>query len=87
MALPVGDELSCAIKRVFEKELSNIWINSTKGLIGHRLYSAAVIEAMLLLYNAGRICHGNINLENPADNDLFVKSKYENASIEYAKFF
>ncbi|MGI6668758.1 MAG: beta-ketoacyl synthase N-terminal-like domain-containing protein [Acetivibrionales bacterium] len=84
---PLGDEVELkAIKRVFEKELSNIWINSTKGLIGHCLYSAAVIEAIAVIIQMQEgFVHGNINLENPVDNDfLFVKSKYENASIEYA---
>ncbi|WP_024834505.1 beta-ketoacyl synthase N-terminal-like domain-containing protein [Ruminiclostridium josui] len=66
---PLGDitELK-AIRRVFREHTGNIWINSTKGLTGHCLYSAGVVEgiATILQMEQGFV-HPNRNLENPVD--------------------
>jgi len=68
---PLGDETEIkAIKQVFNKHIDNLWINSTKGLTGHCLTSAGVIEciATIIQINEGFI-HPNLNLENPIDED------------------
>ncbi len=84
---PLGDEVELkALKRVFGESLKRIWINSTKGLTGHCLYSAALIEAIaVIIQMRGSFVHPNINLDDPIDTVVrFVKSKYENTDIEYA---
>jgi malonyl-ACP decarboxylase len=73
---PLGDEVELqAIKRVFHRTLRDTFINSTKGLTGHCLYSAGVVEAVAVIMqmNEGYL-HPNANLENPIDEDLnFVR--------------
>ena len=52
-----------AIEKVFENELDNIKVNSTKGLIGHCLYSVGVIEAVAtIIQQREGFLHGNRNL-------------------------
>ncbi|MBI4652468.1 beta-ketoacyl-ACP synthase [Candidatus Desantisbacteria bacterium] len=67
----LGDETEIrAIRRVFKKNLSRVWINSTKGLIGHCLYSAGVVEAIAVIIQIrDRFVHPNINLDNPIDDE------------------
>ncbi|HEY3366504.1 MAG TPA: beta-ketoacyl synthase N-terminal-like domain-containing protein [Symbiobacteriaceae bacterium] len=66
---PAGDiaELR-AIRRVFQEHTARIWINSTKGLVGHCLYSAGVVEAAATIV---QLCEGfvhpNANLQEPCD--------------------
>lgn len=64
---PMGDRVELeAISSVFGSNLSDIWINSTKGLTGHCLYSAGVVEAIAsIIQMNGGFVHPNINLENP----------------------
>lgn len=74
---PLGDETELkAIKKVFMKETRRVWINATKGLTGHCLFSAGVVEAIasIIQMNAGFI-HPNINLENPIDTDFLFGGK------------
>ena len=68
---PLGDEIEIkAIKQVFQKNISNLWINSTKGLTGHCLSAAAVIEGIAaIIQMQERFIHPNLNLECPIDNE------------------
>lgn len=79
---PLGDETEIkAIKKVFGERISEIWINSTKGLTGHCLYSAGVVEAIasIIQMKEGFI-HGNINLDRPIDDKCkFSKIKSSQA--------
>ena len=61
---PLGDQVEMeAIEKVFENELDNIKVNSTKGLIGHCLYSVGVIEAVAtIIQQREGFLHGNRNL-------------------------
>ncbi|MGA1867989.1 MAG: beta-ketoacyl synthase N-terminal-like domain-containing protein [bacterium] len=66
---PLGDETEIrAIRRTFNKRVSDIWINATKGLTGHCLYAAGIIEciATIIQMREGYV-HPNINLDNPID--------------------
>lgn len=84
---PLGDEVEVkAIKDVFYEHLNHIKINSTKGLTGHCLFSAGVIEAIatILQMNHGFL-HPNLNLKHPIDSDVnFVGDKYEISDIRYS---
>lgn len=66
---PLGDETELkAIKEVFKEETGRIWLNSTKGLTGHCLFSAGVVEAIAsILQIRGGFVHPNANLEHPLD--------------------
>lgn len=67
----LGDEVEVkAIKEVFGSHLEKVSINATKGLIGHCLYAAGVIEAVATLIQMKHgFLHPNVNLENPIDNE------------------
>ncbi len=84
---PLGDEAEIkAIKRVFDKNISHIWINSTKGLTGHTLTAAGVVEtiAVIIQMQEGFV-HPNLNLENPIDQDCrFCPGESTPASIDVA---
>ena len=69
---PLGDLTEAeAIREVFGELASEIWINSTKGLTGHCLQSAGVVEviATVLQMQEGFI-HPNRNLEEPIRDGL-----------------
>ncbi len=75
---PLGDEIELkAIKRVFSSTFDTIYINSTKGLTGHCLYSSGVVEAVATIIQMNeKYLHPNINLQNPIDTDLnFTKDR------------
>ncbi|WP_394832289.1 hypothetical protein LVJ94_37805 [Pendulispora rubella] len=68
---PLGDitELD-AIREVFRNELAELWINSTKGLTGHCLFSAGIIEAIACVVQMqDGFLHPNINLDEPIDRE------------------
>lgn len=67
---PLGDETEVmAIKAVFAEPQNRPWINSTKGLTGHCLTSAGVIEAIATVIQMQRgFVHPNLNLDNPIDD-------------------
>ncbi len=67
---PIGDDAEIeAIRRVFTEHLPGIRINSTKGLTGHCLFSAGVIEAIATIVQLGNdFLHPNLNLETPIDS-------------------
>jgi malonyl-ACP decarboxylase len=66
---PLGDLTEVrAIREVFGAELERIWINSTKSLTGHCLWSAGVVEAIASIVQLrGGFVHPNLNLEDPID--------------------
>jgi malonyl-ACP decarboxylase len=70
---PLGDKTEAeAIYNVFGKShASDLWINATKGLTGHCLYSAGVVEiiATVMQMREGFI-HPNKNLEEPIHKGL-----------------
>lgn len=67
----MGDEVEVkALKQVFGTHVANVSVNATKGLIGHCLYAAGVIESVATLIQMnGGFLHPNVNLENPIDDD------------------
>lgn len=84
---PLGDQTEIqAIKRVFAQNLSTLWLNSTKALTGHCLFSAGVIEtiATVIQMNKGFV-HPNINLDDPIDTGCrFSGAAADDADIEVA---
>jgi malonyl-ACP decarboxylase len=82
-----GDEAEAkALKEVFAERVGRLRINSTKGLTGHCLHAAGVVEAAAtLLQMNGRFLHPNLNLKRPVDGGFgFAGAAAERASIEVA---
>lgn len=69
---PLGDRTECAaIGAVFGNRAGQVWVNATKGLIGHCLGAAGVIETIACLVQMeGGFIHPNRNLEEPIDAAL-----------------
>ena len=67
---PLGDDVEIsAITKVFTKHLSEVWINSTKGLTGHCLHSAGIIEAIAtIIQMQDGFLHASVNLDNQIDD-------------------
>lgn len=65
----LGDEVEvAALKAVFGSRVGEVWVNATKGLIGHCLFAAGVIEVVATLVQMkGGFLHPNLNLDNPID--------------------
>lgn len=72
-----------AIRQVFQGHLQDLRINATKGLTGHCLYAAGVIETIAtVLQMQGDFVHPNLNLENPIDTVIpFVGEMAESAKL------
>ncbi|MDQ1350637.1 MAG: malonyl-ACP decarboxylase [Acidobacteriota bacterium] len=70
-ASPLGDETEIkAVKGVFKEHVPRLWINSTKGLTGHCLTAAGVVEAIAVVIQLQQgFLHPNKNLENPIDSE------------------
>lgn len=69
---PLGDKTEAeAIAKVFKGDTTDLWLNSTKSLTGHCLYSAGIVEAIasIIQLNEGFL-HPNLNLETPISNVL-----------------
>ncbi|NOZ52782.1 MAG: beta-ketoacyl-ACP synthase [Gammaproteobacteria bacterium] len=84
---PLGDVIEAkSIKQVFKDHVSTLWVNSTKGLTGHCLYSAGVVELIAsVLQMEGEFIHPNKNLESPIDDDLrFSGATFEKEKIKFA---
>ena len=79
-------KLGLTIKTVFKDSIADLWINSTKSISGHCLWSAGITEAVATIIQMnGGFVHPNLNLDNPIDNECrFVKGQFENASIDVA---
>ncbi|WP_024772247.1 beta-ketoacyl synthase N-terminal-like domain-containing protein [Aquimarina macrocephali] len=69
---PLGDKTEAeAISKVFKDHTSDLWLNSTKGLTGHCLYSAGIVETIATVEQMRQgFLHPNKNLETPICNDL-----------------
>lgn len=81
---PLGDDTEArAIEEVFPDKP---YINATKALIGHTLWSAAVIECIACIVQLkGGFLHGNINLDKPINPHLnFVGKQGITLPIECA---
>lgn len=69
---PLGDEVEAlAIKKLLGEGAGRVWVNSTKSMVGHCIFSAGIIEAIasILQMQEGFI-HPNLNLENPILKEL-----------------
>jgi malonyl-ACP decarboxylase len=66
-ASPLGDSTEvAAIERVFGDHFPNVWLNATKGLTGHCLNSAGVVEVIATVIQMSQgFVHPNANLEVP----------------------
>ncbi len=84
---PLGDNTEiAAIKTVLGNAISHVWINSTKSIVGHCIWSAGILEAIatFLQIQAGTV-HPNLNLDNPIDHHCrFVSNKSEKVQIDAA---
>ncbi|WP_371778500.1 beta-ketoacyl synthase N-terminal-like domain-containing protein [Streptosporangium subroseum] len=86
-ATPAGDEAELhALRRVLGASFSVPWVNSTKGLTGHCLCAAGVVEAVATIVQMRHgFVHPNVNLKRPIDDDCrFVGVRAEPAEIGYA---
>lgn len=84
---PLGDKTEIeAIEHVFSDTKEKIMVNSTKGIIGHCMYSAGITEAIATAVQLENgFVHGNKNLENPVENQLgLTKEMMEPVIIEKA---
>jgi malonyl-ACP decarboxylase len=82
-----GDEAEAqALRDVFGGHVSDVRINATKGLTGHCLHAAGVVEAAAtLLQMSQRFVHPNLNLSHPVDEECgFVGSTAQEADIAVA---
>ncbi len=60
-----------AIASVFGAHAKSLKVQSTKGLLGHTLWAAGVVEAIALLIQMGSgFIHPNANLKNPIRTDI-----------------
>jgi malonyl-ACP decarboxylase len=64
---PLGDEVELqAIEQVFGEHAPAIWVNSTKSITGHCLWSAGLIETIAtILQLQKQFVHANVNLTTP----------------------
>ncbi len=67
---PVGDGIeTSALKTVFGDHSKNMWVSSTKSMIGHTLGAAGAIESVYcLLALKHQVAPPTINLDNPSDD-------------------
>lgn len=65
---PVGDEIETqAIHTVFGEHAKNLWVSSTKSMMGHTLGAAGAIESVVsILALTTQTAPPTINLENPS---------------------
>lgn len=86
-ATPLGDEIEVrALSRVFGDDIGTPWVNATKGLIGHCMCAAGVVEAVAsVIQLRDGFVHPNLNLRRPIDDGCrFVRGAAQPADIEYA---
>lgn len=84
---PNGDEIEAnAIARLLGEHRERVWINATKSLTGHCMYSAGIVEAIACVCQMqGNYIHGTRNLENPITDQLkFAKETIQGQSIRGA---
>ncbi|MFC4534163.1 beta-ketoacyl synthase N-terminal-like domain-containing protein [Sphaerisporangium dianthi] len=86
-ATPLGDEIEVrALVRVFGTAVGRPWVNATKGLIGHCMCAAGVVEAVAsIIQLRDGFVHPNLNLRRPIDDGCrFVHGAAVPADIQYA---
>jgi malonyl-ACP decarboxylase len=86
-ATPLGDEIEVrALSRVLGPAFGRPWVNATKGLVGHCMCAAGVVEAVASVIQLRHgFVHPNLNLRRPIDDGCrFVHGAAEPADIEYA---
>nr|ASA76638.1 ketosynthase [Pyxidicoccus sp. MCy9557] len=68
-ASAAGDEVEVqALREVFGGHVAGMWINSTKGLTGHCLYAAGVLECVATVVQMKQgFVHPSANLHEPID--------------------
>ena len=68
----LGDEAELeALVKVFGARSADLRVQSTKGILGHSLWSAGVLEAVALLTQmAESFIHPNVNLDEPIRDDV-----------------
>jgi malonyl-ACP decarboxylase len=84
---PLGDKTEAkAISELFGSHASKLWVNATKGLVGHCLYSAGIVEVIAtVLQMKENFIHPNINLEEAISSKLkFCGSKSINQTVNVA---
>ena len=67
---PLGDEIELgAVKKLFQDNISNLSVSSTKSSVGHMLGAAGAVEAIFsILAVSNDIIPPTLNLENPCDS-------------------
>ena len=84
---PLGDRTEAeAIINFLGSNVNNVYVNATKGLTGHCLYSAGIVEmiATVLQIKEG-FFHPNINLLEPIRREIkFCKDRSEDGIINAA---
>ncbi|MFD4987457.1 beta-ketoacyl synthase N-terminal-like domain-containing protein [Streptomyces sp. NPDC058374] len=83
----LGDETELrALRRVFGPAAGRPWVNATKGLVGHGLCAAGVVEAVATVVQLrGGFVHPNANLECPIDEGIrFAGGRARTAEVEFA---
>ncbi|MEO8963659.1 MAG: beta-ketoacyl synthase N-terminal-like domain-containing protein [Gammaproteobacteria bacterium] len=84
---PLGDQTEVsALKEVLKDQISTVWLNSTKSITGHCLWSAGIVEAIATVVQLQeQMVHPNLNLDNPIDKDCrFAGGQSVNATINTA---
>ena len=91
---PLGDEIELgAVKKLFQDNISNLSVSSTKSSVGHMLGAAGAVEAIFsILAVSNNIIPPTLNLENPCDSaegiDLVpLKAKEKKVNIALSNSF
>ncbi|MGW7276809.1 beta-ketoacyl synthase N-terminal-like domain-containing protein [Streptomyces sp. NPDC054844] len=83
----LGDETELsALRKVFGPVADRPWVNATKGLTGHALCAAGVLEAVATVVQLrGGFAHPNANLDHPIDDGIrFVGARARPVDVEFA---
>jgi malonyl-ACP decarboxylase len=83
----LGDRTElAALRRVLGPAVGIPWVNATKGMTGHCLAAAGVVEAVATVIQMREgFVHANVGLTEPIDTEYrFVGPVAEDADIEYA---
>ncbi|MCH2193544.1 beta-ketoacyl synthase N-terminal-like domain-containing protein [Kordia sp.] len=69
---PLGDQTEAeAIFNIFKNHTDTVYLNATKGLTGHCLYTAGMVEIIATVIQMKHgFLHPNRNLKNPIHNEL-----------------
>ena len=91
---PLGDEIELgAVKKLFQDNISNLSVSSTKSSVGHMLGAAGAVEAIFSILAVGNdIIPPTLNLENPCNSaegiDLVpLKAKEKKVNIALSNSF